>query len=233
MLSSPDGTFVAEPSAPGPGVLVVHDWFGLLPHVRRTCEALAEDGFVAVAPDLYEGAMTTDPAQAEALLTALDEPAALERLSRDVEALRGDPRVAGSKVAAVGFSMGGSIVLRLAEMGAVDAAVAYYASLQPGARVSRPILLHLAERDDWDPPDMPQRFAGQLEEQGTAVVATTYAATEHSFANEDVPAFEPEAAGLAWRITTAFLEFVLARELPPSPEELREMVRRFCAPTTP
>lgn len=123
--------FRSDPAAPGPAVLVVHDSFGFLPHVRRAGERLAAAGFVAVAPDLYDGRSTTDQAEAALLMGALDQNEALQNLSQAIRELRDDPRVAGGRVGAVGFWMGGMLVLHLAEMGELDGAVAYDATLQP------------------------------------------------------------------------------------------------------
>jgi carboxymethylenebutenolidase len=199
--------YQAEPAGGGPGVLVVHDRFGLLPGVRAACDALANAGFVAFAPDLYEGRTTTDDAHADELLHGLDVAEARERLALAAAHLRGHRRVAGGRVGAVGFSMGGSLVLAYATTGELDAVVAYYATIEPSdqAPVRCPVLLHLAEKDDWDPAETPEAFLAALDRAGTEAEARTWPGTRHSFANLDVRAHERGAAEKAWAETVAFL----------------------------
>ena len=82
MLDDHD-VYLAEPSGPArAGVVVVHDWYGRLPHVTAACDELAAAGLVALAPDLYRGRATTDPAQAEAFVEALDQAVAAQRLGQ-------------------------------------------------------------------------------------------------------------------------------------------------------
>jgi carboxymethylenebutenolidase len=201
------GGYQAEPGGSGPGVLVVHDWYGLLPGVRAACDALAGAGFVAFAPDLYGGPSTTDAGQAEELMSALDVAEARERMALGAMHLRGHRRVAGGKVGAVAFSMGGDLALRYAATGDLDAVVAYYAALDPGRRepLPCPVLLQLAEVDDWDPPDTPAAYLDFLRAAGAVADARIWPGTEHSFANPDVPMYQPTAAASAWADTLAFL----------------------------
>ena len=145
----PTTSYIAEPTAaPKAAVIVVHDWFGLLDHVRRACESLAGAGFLAVAPDLYDGKATIDPAQAEQLLGGLDEPAAIQMLRSLVATLQ--TRNGVLRVGAIGFSVGGSMALSIADVG-VAAAVAYYGTGEPKdvSRIRCPVLGHFAEEDEW------------------------------------------------------------------------------------
>jgi carboxymethylenebutenolidase len=195
---------LAEPSGPPvAGVLVVHDWYGLLPHVRRACDGLAVAGLLALAPDLYDGRSTTDAGEAERLMDALDGGRARARLAAAAEELRA--RTGGGRVGALGFSMGGMLVLQEATTGKLDAVAVYYAALGEDAQIRCPVLLQLAEVDDWPTPDFPERFAGALRAAGTEVESHTWLGTEHSFANPDVPLHAPEQAAEAWAGTVAFL----------------------------
>ena len=204
---------VAEPSGPPVGgVLVVHDWYGRLPHVRQACDDLAEAGLLALAPDLYDGRTTTDPGEAERLMAALEGGRARTRLADATDELRA--RTGGRRVGALGFSMGGMLVLEEATRGKFNAVAAYYAALQPREHppIRCPVLLHLAEVDDWEPPDVPERFAAELRAAGTEVETHTWPATEHSFANPDVPLHAPGPAAEAWVITVGFLRRHLATD---------------------
>jgi carboxymethylenebutenolidase len=205
--------YVAEPSGPPVGgVLVVHDWYGPLPHVRLACDALADAGLLALAPDLYDGRTTTDPTDAERLMDALDTGRARARLATAVDELRG--RTGGRRVGALGFSMGGWLALLEATTGKLDAVAAYYAALgeRERAPIRCPVLLQLAEVDEWEPPDAVERFAAELRAAGTKVEAHTWAGTEHSFANLDVPLHAPAQAAEAWSVTVAFLRRQLAAD---------------------
>lgn len=203
-----EGFYLAEPSgrtAGGAGVLVLHDWYGLLPHVRSACDELAAAGLVALAPDLYDGRTTTDPEQAEALMGGLDAATAQARLDAATGDLR--ERTGGGPVGGLGYSMGGFRVLLQATTGAFDAVAVYYAALDEddAASIHCPVLLHLAEVDEFDPPEFYDGFIAALEAGGTEVQSHTWPGTEHSFANRDVAAYAPKQAGEAWSITIEFL----------------------------
>jgi carboxymethylenebutenolidase len=205
-MTETDGTYLAEPPrAAGAGVLVVHDWYGLLPHVRAASDELAAAGLVTLAPDLYGGRTATDPAQAEALMEAMDKTAARARLDEAVATLR--DRAGGGPVGVLGWSLGGMFALLQAASGNVDAAAVYYAALDAddAAKIRCPVLLHLAETDEFDPPELYDGFVTALRAAGTEVEVHTWPGTEHSFANRDVALHVPDAAAEAWSITVGFL----------------------------
>jgi carboxymethylenebutenolidase len=198
--------YLAEPSGPATaGVLVVHDWYGLLPHVRAACDELAAAGLAALAPDLYDGRTTTDPGQAEALMEALDNDAARARLDAATADLR--ERAGGGPVGGLGFSMGGFRVLLQATTGAYDAIVVYYAAVDDAqaSSIRCPVLLHLAEHEEFDPPEVYEQFVAALRAAGTVVEAHTWPGTEHSFANADVALYAATPAAEAWSSTVRFL----------------------------
>ena len=205
---SEEGFYLAEPSGPtagGAGVLVMHDWYGLLPHVRSACDELAAAGLVALAPDVYDGRTTTDPEQAEALMRDLDDAKAGARVDAAIADLR--ERTGGGPVGGLGYSMGGFRVLLQATTGAFDAVAVYYAALDEddAASIHCPVLLHLAEVDEFDPPEFYEGFIAALEAGGTEVQSHTWPGTKHSFANRDVALYAPKQSGDAWSITVEFL----------------------------
>ena len=205
--------YLAEPSGPATaGVLVVHDWYGLLPHVRASCDELAAAGLAALAPDLYDGRTTTDSGQAEALMEALDNDAARARLDAATADLR--ERAGAGPVGGLGFSMGGFLTLLQATTGAYDAAAVYYAALDPerAAAIRCPVLLQLAEAEEFDPPEFFDGFVAALRAAGTEVRVRTWPGTEHSFANRDVPLHAPDQAAAARSDTVGFLRGHLGGE---------------------
>jgi len=194
-----------EPGAPV--VVVVHDWYGRLPWLTPYAEALAgRGGFRVIVPDLYDGAATDDDRQADILLDQVSGTDARATIIREIEAARAE---GSARAGIVGFSMGGGLALQVAQAGEVDAAVAYYATLeatQPGI-IPCPVMLHFAEQDDWPEGGTPEQFVGRLRENGTPVTQHGYAGTEHGFANGSLPALlDTRAAALAFARTTVFLE---------------------------
>jgi carboxymethylenebutenolidase len=200
------GFYLAEPPDPArAGVVVVHDWYGRLPHVRAAADELAAAGLAALAVDLYDGRTTTDPGQAETLADQMDRAAAPARLDDAVRTL--EARTDGGPVGVLGWSLGGSYAVGLATRGELAAAAIYYA---PGdeddaARIRCPVLLHLAETDEFDPPELYEGFVTALRSAGAEVEVHTWPGTEHSFANRDVALHAPDQAAEAWAITVRFL----------------------------
>jgi carboxymethylenebutenolidase len=201
--------YLAEPAGASgsgrAGVVVLHDWYGLLPHVRSACDELAAAGLAAVAPDLYDGRTTRDPEQAEALMEALDSATVRVRLDAATAALR--ERAGDGPVGGLGFSMGGFRTLLQATTGAYDAVAVYYAALdeEQAASLHCPVLLHMAEEDEFDPPELYESFTAALRAAGTELQSHTWPGTKHSFANRDVALYAPEQAAEAWSITVRFL----------------------------
>jgi carboxymethylenebutenolidase len=192
-------------SPPGAGGVVVHDWYGQLPHVRAVADELAAAGLTALAVDLYDGRTATDPGQAEQLAGQMDRAAAPGRLDEAVTTLKA--RTGGGPVGVLGWSLGGMWAVDLATRGAVDAAAIYYAAgdEDDAARIRCPVLLQLAESDEFDPPEFYEGFVTALRAAGTEVEVHTWPGTEHSFANRDVALHVPDGAAEAWSVTVRFL----------------------------
>jgi len=199
----------------GPGVLVLHAWWGLTDVFKRVCDRLAEAGFVALAPDLYHGKTTTSVEEAEALGAALDQ---------DVERWRGDiagamqflrqhdaTHLAGGrgKLAFVGFSLGDAYALDMSvRMSDQIAAVVVFYGSYPGLdyrRASAAYLCHFAEDDPFEPAESVAQMEQELQAAGRPVTVYTYPGTKHWFFEDNRPEYDAEAARLAWERTIAFL----------------------------
>ena len=198
-------SYVAGDDARSPVVVLVHDYFGFLPHVRTYCDDLLDASLRVVAPDLYEGHQAKTDDEATRFLGALG---ALEATKR-VGAALAYAREGGSPMAVVGFSAGGWYALDAAASTGVDAAVAYYA-IHDADQMNFPLLCHFAEHDEWPPDDRPEAFVEKVRERGGDVEAITYPGTEHGFANADIPAYDKKAARDAWRATVDFLRRTLS-----------------------
>jgi len=189
-----------------PLVILVHDWYGRLPWLESYAAALESQGYRVVVPDFYNGVATTETATAEVLMAQLDVAGALAELDDIIQLARTE---GSTRVGVVGFSLGGWLALLHAQSGGADAVVAYYATLGPDQHgvIPAPVLLHLAEIDEWDEGEDPESFISRLKDHGTPITEWTYLATAHSFANATIiDRVDVNAAALAFARTSSFLE---------------------------
>lgn len=195
-----------------PAVVIVHDAYGRLPYLEAYARALAGQGFFVVVPDLFDGVATTDPAGAAELEARLDPGFALATLDDAVAHARtpeGAAEHSPARVGLIGLGLGGRYALRLAQRGAADAVVAYYALLgdDEGGVVPAPVLLHRAEDTAWAGGADVDGFVSRLKEHGTPVTQHSYAGTTAGFANATVlPLVDRNAAALAFARSTYFLQ---------------------------
>lgn len=201
--------YMARSERAGPGVIVLHEFFGLTPSFRDLADRLCDEGFTALAVDLYDGATAGSVDEALALMDSLDEEQVILQLKAATDHLASNwhPRVG-----VVGFSLGAGLALGLIQEARLDAAVVYYGCAPvDGVRVTCPVLGHFAEEDDWEPLDEVTQLFEELQAAGADAEMTVYPGTGHWFANADIPsAFDPEAAEAAWHSTVAFLRHHLA-----------------------
>jgi len=206
---------VAPPTGQGPGVLVLHSWWGLTPFVRQWCDRLADEGFAVIAPDLYAGESAERPDDAEVLLAQLDVNRAADLVLTTAAAMRELPITDAGPIGVVGFSMGASWGLWLADRAHqhVGATVAYYGTQGTELDDAQGAFLgHYAERDELVSEDEVVELEAHLRLLGKDAEFHRYAGTGHWFAEEDRPAaFDPGAAALAWERTVAFLHRHLDR----------------------
>jgi carboxymethylenebutenolidase len=203
-------------SGSGHGVIVVQEWWGLVPQIKRVCDSLAEEGFTALAPDLYHGQVAAHDEMDKAgrLMSELPPDRAARDMSGAVSFLLDHPASTGTTVGAVGFCMGGMLVLLLAvqEGDRIGAAVPYYgAPLQDEpdwSDLSAPVLGHFAEKDDFFPADAIKTLESKLRSLGKDVTFDVYPGTGHAFGNEEdaLGTHDAEATELAWTRTLRFLD---------------------------
>jgi carboxymethylenebutenolidase len=198
--------YLSEPALTGPGVVVVHDEYGLLPHVRRRCDWLAEAGFVALAVDLYDGRVAHTREEAERLAGGLDQLRARGMVAIAATQLLARPKVRPQRVGAVGFGPGGRLALLAATTGALDVLVAFYAVLAPAERslVPCPALLHLTGGPDEQDATV-RSFLHELRRSGTELTVRTWSGMPPGFANADRPDYREKPAVAAWLETAGFL----------------------------
>ena len=211
------GGYLAVPDGGrGPGVVVLQEWWGLVPQIKGACDRLASEGFVALAPDLYHGEMAehTEMDRAGELMTSLPPDRAARDMSAAIDHLLSLDATTGEAVGVTGFCMGGMLALLIAarEGDRVAAATPFYgAPLGDGAPdwsgLTAAVEGHLAENDDFFPPEAINALGVELREAGRNVVFHVYEGTGHGFANEENPlgTWDEAAAATAWARTLAFL----------------------------
>ncbi len=198
----------------GPAVVVIQEYWGLVPHIRDVCDRFAAEGFVALAPDLYHGEVAEEPDEAGKLMMALNLDRAAAELAGAVEHLIADEQVRGDAVGTVGFCMGGGLALVLAarQPGRVAACASFYGVIpwercEPDwGRLTAAVQLHVASEDRAFAPDAAEAFEARLRGLGVDVELFVYDGAQHAFFNDTRPAaHDPEAASLAWTRTLSFL----------------------------
>jgi carboxymethylenebutenolidase len=207
--TQPQG-FLATPSTgKGPGVLVLHAWWGLNDTMKAFCTQLAESGFVAFAPDLYHGKLADNIADAETLSDALDADGARADIAKATTFL--DERVgqAGRGLAVIGFSLGAYFALDLSvtDPDHIRSVVIFYGT-RPGdySRSKAAYLGHFAEKDEFEPQSSVDELEESLRRAGRPVTFYSYPGTGHWFFEPDrAQAYNLTAASLAWDRTLVFL----------------------------
>lgn len=200
----------------GPGVVVIQEWWGLVPQIRAVCDQLATEGFTALAPDLYHGDIAEHDEMDKAghLMSTLPMDRAARDMVGAVDYLLAHDSVRGHAVGIVGFCMGGMLTLALAAKAGdkIGAAVPYYGAPlgenEPDwSGLSAPVLGHYAENDDFFPPDAVKALGEKLTDMGKDVTLYFYPGTGHAFANETnaLGTYDEDATRQAWVRTLEFL----------------------------
>jgi carboxymethylenebutenolidase len=191
----------------GPGVVVIQEWWGLVPHVEDVVDRFAAEGFAAVAPDLYHGKTTKSPDEAGRLLMELDAERAEREIASAGEWLLARPECTSGKYGVVGFCMGGALAQYTAtkEKNA-GAAVSFYGGFRKlpmdWTSLGGPILLIYAENDKGVPPEQGRQLQKQLEDLGKEVEVVVYPGASHGFFNDTrKEVYKADAAADAWRRT--------------------------------
>lgn len=224
--SADGGSFAAylatPPAGAGPGILVIQEIFGVNAAMRAITDELAAKGFTALCPDLFwrqqPGIQLTDATDAEwarafELYKGFDEENGISDLKSALTVLRGLPMVSG-KAGAVGFCLGGRLAYRMATRTDIDASVGYYGVgietiLDEAASITHPLLLHIAERDEYCPFEAQAEISAGLA-RNTLVTIATYPGVNHAFARPDGRNFDADAAKSANDRTIAFFRKHLA-----------------------
>ncbi len=206
--------YLARPAdGHGPGVVVIQEWWGLNDQIREVCDRFADDGFVALAPDLYRGEVTREPDEAAKLMMALNLERAAKDMTGAVDYLAAHEAVTSKGVGVIGFCMGGGLALWLATLRPekVEAVAPYYGVIpwpaaQPDySRLQGPVQGHYAELDSSADPAAVAALEEQLRGLDKTAEFFIYPGADHAFTNHHRPeVFHAEHTDTAWRRTLAF-----------------------------
>lgn len=216
------GGYLAVPeSGAGPAVVVIQEIFGINDFIKATADALANHGYVALAPDLFwrieEGISLSysdeDMARAFELYGQFDPEGAVVDIQAAIDALRAMPEVENSKAGCVGFCLGGLLTWLTAVRTDVDCSVSYYGVgienfLGEASQVSGPTILHIAEEDGFVSPEAQQQIT-EMAAEHSLVDAYTYPGCDHAFATPGRDSYNEDATKLSVERSLGLFEQVL------------------------
>jgi len=205
------GAYEARPAGDGPrpALILIHEWWGVTPHIEDIARRYAAAGFLVVAPDLYDGVTTRDPEEAARLMAGLSLEKGLANLRVVLAGLRARSEV--TAVGVTGFCMGGTFAIRLACAERLDAAAPFYGDVPEEtdfiANLSCPLLFIGGEKDAWITTEKMDRLAAALREHQRDGQVKVYAGASHAFFNDTRPeVYRPTDAADAWQTVLAFLK---------------------------
>ena len=213
--------YFAPADGGGPGVIVIQEWWGLVPHITDLCDRFAAAGFSALAPDLYHGdaASNSEPDEAGKLMMALNVDQAVKDMSGAIAFLQSSDQVTSEGVGVVGFCMGGGLALVLAARrpDAVVACAPFYglipwAGAEPDwSQVAAPIRGHYAENDTMFGPEAVAGLKAKLDAEGKDAEFVIHPGTDHAFFNDTRPeVYNATEAAAAWDATLDFFRTTIS-----------------------
>jgi len=207
------GYLAVPESGAGPGVIVLQEWWGLDDSVERYCDRFAQEGFLALAPDLYRGETTDQPDEAQQKMMAMNMEQSARDMSGAVDFLAEHEGFQGTGVGSVGFCLGGGLSVWAATVNPkVKAVVTYYYVMPHGkpdfSKIEAPVLGHFGTGDDFVSVDDARALEQELREAGVEVDFEFYEGAGHAFANDHnrLGTYDEEKSNEAWRKTVDFLK---------------------------
>lgn len=210
------GYLAVPPSGSGPGIVLLHAWWGLNDTFRAMADRLAGEGYACLAPDGYgDGRVATTIEEADALSDQLDLARAEQTMIGAVDRLVVEPFVGGGRIATIGFSMGAGFALWLSykRPSAVGAVVMVYGTGGGDYGAGRaPVQLHYTPQDAYETVEDVKATEQGLVAAGRRMELFEYPGVDHWFLEPDRPEYDRVAAELAWQRIIAFLGRELGRE---------------------
>jgi carboxymethylenebutenolidase len=207
-----------DKGGPFPGIIVVHEWWGLDDWVKDQARALAREGYAALAVDLYRGKVTNKQEEAHQLMMGTPPDRAIRDLKAAYAYPQSRPEVRKDRIGVIGWCMGGRYALELAtQEPGLDAVVVYYGAppTDPAAiaRIKAPVLGNFGAEDKGPSPEQVRAFEKAMKAAGKTVDVKIYEGAGHAFANPNNPwgGYREAAAKDAWARTVAFLNRYLKK----------------------
>jgi carboxymethylenebutenolidase len=189
-----------------PGIVVIQEWWGLNDQICGVADRFARAGYNALAPDLYRGRLTTEPDEANHLMTGLDFADATHQ---DLRGAAQHLQTQSGRVAVMGYCMGGALTIAAAvHVPEFAAGVCFYGippkAFADPAKIGMPLQGHFANKDDWCTPAAVDDLERTLKTAGIRHEIYRYDAA-HAFANERSAAYDVACSNQAWERMAAFL----------------------------
>jgi len=205
MLHTPTG------KGPFPGIIVIHEWWGLNDWVKEQASKLADQGYAALAVDLYRGKVATTPEEAHEIMRGVPEDRAKRDLHAAFEFLKSQKNVKPDRIASIGWCMGGGYSLDVAlQEPTLSAAVINYGHLATDAnslkQINAAVLGNFGGQDRGIPVEDVKKFEQALRDLGKQADIKIYPDAGHAFENpNNKTGYRPEDAADAWQRTVNFL----------------------------
>jgi carboxymethylenebutenolidase len=209
-FARPDGGktkgYLATAGQGRPGIVVIQEWWGLNDQICGVADRFARAGYNALAPDLYKGRLTTEPDEANHLMTGLDFADATHQ---DLRGAGQHLQAQSGRVAVMGYCLGGALTIAAAvHVPEFAAGVCFYGippkAFADPAKIRMPLQVHFANKDDWCTPAAVDDLERTLRAAGVTHEIYRYDAA-HAFANERSAAYDVACANQAWERMAAFL----------------------------
>ncbi len=204
-------------SGPFPGIVVIHEWWGLNDWVKEQASKLADQGYAALAVDLYRGKVADNPNTAHELMRGVPEDRAARDLHAAVEFLKSQTNVKKDRIGSIGWCMGGgySLNVALAEPTLTAAVINYgHLATDPAAlhKINAAILGNFGGQDQGIPPEDVKKFEEALKKDGKSADIKIYPNAGHAFENpNNKGGYRADDAADAWQRTVKFLNETLKK----------------------
>ena len=198
--------YLASPANGGPGILLLHAWWGLKPFFKQICDQLAEQGYVVLAPDLRDGQIASTIDEAKELMQKSDDQLLGNTVMTAKDHLHA---LTHNKVGVIGFSMGAAWALVAAENDPeiISATVLFYGAYPMNFKnIKSKILGHFCEVDEWEPIEGVREMEASLKTLNVDTTLHFYPGVDHWFVETDRPEYDAASAQVAWDRTFAFLK---------------------------